>query len=243
MCFRVFVIALGVFFVGCRQSSLEAVGQPAAAPQGTVRISAKEFQAERDGKLEPAQNKYLGKTIEIEGTVALVGRNSQQVPYFTLESGSLLGLQCFPDDQNIFGEVVPGQHVVLLANINEFALSVAINECKIVELGPSPAITFDASELAREWATDTGATNNKLNGRMLIITGEVDEKQAEQTGAVLYLRTGEKTRVACSFGEFEKDLFNKIGVNEKVTLVGEFQEFPTRPHDGPTVGACLPVSK
>jgi tRNA_anti-like len=210
-----------------------------------VRLDPEAFSAEVKKDEKAAAAKYKGKAIELSGTVVGVERNISGDVFLSLPSktAGILGVSCFLNDKNVFGKVVKGQDVTVRGRYPDFQSGVQIMDCELVKVGPSPALTYTAEEMAKEWAKDKEAASRKWKDKVLIVSGEVGDSKANDVGAIsVFLKAGEKLRVDCGFTAFAKDIAGKLKQGDKVKVVGEFFEFESK-DEGPALRFCMPVNE
>jgi tRNA_anti-like len=210
-----------------------------------VKLDAEAFAAEVKKDEKAAAAKYKGKTIELSGTAIGVQRNFGGDVFLSLPSktAGILGVSCFLKDKNVFGKVVKGQDVTVRGRYPDLQFGIQIMDCELVKVGPSPALTYTAEEIAKEWAKDKEAATKKWKDRVLIVSGEIGDTKANDVGAIsVFLKAGEKLRVDCGFTAFEKDIAGKLKKGDKVNLVGEFFEFESK-DEGPALRFCMPVAE
>lgn len=221
-----------------------AAGGPAQDTADVVKLDAEAFAAEVARDRKAAAAKYDGKTIEIAGKVQEIRRGGG-ILYFTLPSKSagILGLMCVPKDKAFVGKVFKGQEVTVRGKYPGEAFGPQLNDAEIVKAGPSPALTFTAADMAREWARDREAAAKKWKDKVVVITGEVADIKANDVGAVRVLLKGADGKVVdCGFTAFETDIAERYKKGDRVKLVGEFLEFESSA-DGPALRFCLPAGK
>lgn len=208
-----------------------------------ITVDPEAFAAEVKKDEKAAAQKCKGKTIEMSGRVAGVARGFGGDVFISLpsETAGILGVSCFLKDKNVFGKVVKGQEVTVRGRYPEFQIGTQIADCVIVRKGPSPALTYTAAGIAREWATDKAAAIKKWKDKPIIVSGEVvDTKDHDVGTTTVILRAGDGKRVDCGFTAFEKDLAGKYKKGEKATIVGEFLESESN-DQGPALRFCMPV--
>src|SRR5262249_43345369 len=169
------------------------------AGKADFTLTAEQFHKEASDKQQ--QDKYKGKTVELTGTVKGAGKNISGTVYLSLQVGSdLVGVQCYTTDQKPWEKATPGQKVRIRGQFPEIVVFPALVGCTIVEVSGPKAPPVQAADLAKEYAADREAAVKKYNGKWLILSGEVEEKKTNDVGAVgVYLRTGQKVKVACNF--------------------------------------------
>jgi hypothetical protein len=221
------------------------VGSGAAAQdkEGVIKLDPEAFAKEVKKDERAAAAKYKGKTIELSGKVADVHRNASGDPFLSLpaKTAGILGVSCFLKDKNVFGKVVKGQEVTVRGRYPDLQFGVQLLDCELVKVGPSPALTYTAEEMTKEWARDKAGAVKKWKDKVLIVSGEVADTKANDVGAInVYLKGTDKLRVDCGFTAFEKAVAEKIKAGDRVKLVGEFLEFESG-EKGPALRFCQVV--
>jgi tRNA(Ile2) C34 agmatinyltransferase TiaS len=209
-----------------------------------VKLDPEAFAAEVKKDEKAAAVKYKDKAIELSGTVIGVQRTLGGDVFLSLPSktAGILGVNCFLQDKNVFGKVVKGQEVTVRGRYPDLQSGIQLMDCELVKVGPSPALTYMAETMAREWVNDKEAATRKWKNKVIVVSGEVGETQANDVGAInVYLNAGEKLRVDCGFTAFEKDIAAKLKKGDKVKVVGEFVEFESK-DEGPALRFCMPVA-
>ncbi|MBO0699204.1 MAG: hypothetical protein J2P46_12480 [Zavarzinella sp.] len=210
-----------------------------------VKLDPEAYAAEVKKDEKAAAAKYKGKTIELSGTVSNVARNFGGDVFISLPSktAGILGVSCFLKDKNVFGKVVKGQEVTVRGRYPDLPFGTQILNCELVKVGPSPALTYTAEELAKEWAKDKEAATKKWKDKVLIVSGEIGDTKSNDVGAIsVFLKAGDKHRVDCGFTAFEKDIAGKLKKGDKVKVVGEFFEFESK-EEGPALRFCMPAAE
>jgi hypothetical protein len=209
-----------------------------------VKLDPEAFAAEVKKDEKAAAAKYKGKTIELSGTVSAVARNFGGDVFISLPSktAGILGVSCFLKDKKVFGKVVKGQEVTVRGRYPDFQFGTQIMDCELVKVGPSPALTYTAEDLAKEWAKDKEAAIKKWKDKVLILSGEIGDTKSNDVGAIsVFLKAGDNHRVDCGFTAFEKDIAGKLKKGDKVKVVGEFFEFESK-DEGPALRFCMPAA-
>lgn len=209
-----------------------------------VRLDPEAFAVEVKEDEKAAAAKYKGKTIELSGIVTGVQRNIGGDVFLSLPSktAGILGVSCFLKDKNVFGKVVKGQDVTVRGRYPDLQFGVQIMDGELVKVGPNPALTYTAEEMAKEWAKDKEAATRKWKDKVLIVSGEIGDTRANDVGAIsVFLKAGDKLHVDCGFTAFEKDVAGKLKKGDRVKVVGEFFELESK-DEGPALRFCMPVA-
>ena len=207
---------------------------------GVVRLDPEAFAAEVAKGERAAATKYKGKAIELSGKVADVHRAADGRVFISLpaKSAGILGVTCFLKDPDVFGKVVKGQDVTVRGKVGDMPVGVQLADCELVNVGPSPALTYTAQEMAAEWARDRRAAGRKWAGKVVIVSGVVADTRANDVGAInAFLRGADPVWVDCGFTAFEKAAAEKIKAGDRVKVVGEFWNPESGPA-GPALRYC-----
>lgn len=212
--------------------------------EAAVKLTPEAFAAEVKKDEKAAAKKYKGATIELSGPVTGVHRNFGGEVFISLPSKTAgpLGVHCFLKDRNVFGKVVKGQEVTVRGRYPDLQFGTQVMDCEVVKTGPSPALTYTAEDMAKEWAKDKEAAAKKWKDKTVIVSGEVADTKANDVGAInVYLKAADGKRVDCGFTAFDKDLAGKIKKGDRVKVVGEYLDSESK-DDGPAVRFCMPVN-
>jgi hypothetical protein len=187
-------------------------------------LTAEEYFKEWNKDSKAANAKYADVTIELSGTVGSVGLGNGR-PLLQLNTGDQLQyVHCWTTEKEPWVKAVDGQKVKVRGKVlpSEGRLA-QIGDCKIVETGPSPAITVDAASLATEYAKDKQATIKKYEQKILILTGEIAEKRKDDNSVTLVLKGGNDVEVNCGFLLISHaSVVAPLTVGQQVKVVGEF---------------------
>lgn len=207
-------------------------------------MTAEAIQKEYATDKGAAEKKYMGKVIELSGTVQTIGRVGGDTPYIGLKAGKeILGVICITVDQEPWGVAVPGQAVKVKGRWPKDAFGLALTQSVFTDTGKYNAVTLTAEALAKEFAADAAGTVKKYDKRHVKLSGEIAAKEFNSAGAAsVTLKTEGKITVKVSFTANENDLTKPLKAGQKLTVVGEFTlNFDTR--DDVNLYFCYPLSK
>lgn len=99
----------------------------------------------------------------------------------------------------------PGQTVKFRGRVTEGSSFNEVEECCIIEKGPSPAIEMQAEELAKLYATNPKATNARFQGKSIFITGQLamrnDVSRSGPKQVEFVLKGNTDVEIICQFHE------------------------------------------
>jgi hypothetical protein len=210
---------------------------PAAAFKVNAADLAKEFIADPKAALE----KYNGKVIEVEGTVAYANK------IINNDRGFLLtGAKKNPNDivgLNISCETVPaqqdkmwwlgqGQKVKVVGEVfNANNFHVSLKDCQFTELEKSPTPSVSAKELAEAFTKDEAAAKEKYRSKdgpnEIIVTGVVAGLEEKGGFSSVKLEGAGPVVVSCTVNKKDYDAVKK---GDKVTMKGDLSIFDKTDH-------------
>lgn len=190
-------------------------------------VTAEDLSREWTKDRKAANAKYRKKVMQIKGVVSHMGKHFEG-PYIHLKGPDELsaGVTCFTFMQYPWSKAVDGQRIVLKGIWDEEdIIGPYLRKCSIVELGPSPAISISAPDLAKAF-NDLGRDSfeGSYQTKTLIIDGEIASKdEPNQLGVTSVHLTGAgKTRVFVVFHETEKDVIGRYKVGQRIRATGRF---------------------
>lgn len=231
-------------FIAAAVLTLAGAGRGEDKKDTIVKLTPEAFAAEVKKDEKAAAKKYKGAGIELSGPVTGIHRNFGGDVFISLPSktAGALGVGCFLKDKNVFGKVVKGQEVTVRGRYPDLQFGTQVMDCEIVKTGPSPALTYTAEEMAKEWARDKEAATKKWKDKPIVVSGLIVESKVNDVGAVnIFLKAADGNRVDCGFTAFEKDVATKLETGRSVKVVGEFLESESG-DTGPAVRFCMPVT-
>lgn len=200
--------------------------QPVRADAKTYSLTAKEFYDEYQRDKQSLTAKYKDAVMEISGE-AVMASAAQGVPFVRLGVGidEVTGVHCFTQEKQPWALVVPGQQVKLRGKLPERLFGAQLQDCEIVEAGPSPAIATSAESLAAELAADPKAMHAKYQDAYFFLEGTVDGFD-DKLSCVVYLKGSAGVRVRCAFDVFgEQQQIPSLKVGSRVHVVGHYPHF------------------
>ena len=210
---------------GCGSTSgapVQALGKP------DVTITPAQWRAEFKKDAAAARAKYKGKVIEMSGTVDSARPDPYGLcGYINLEvANDFEGVRCVLTDKTPWKKVSPGSKVKV-RGMSSDVIAGDLKPCEIIEAGPNPGVVVTAPELARQFAADRRAANQKYDDKWAYVKGEVTEKTSSKGCAVLLKLKGEKdVIVTCCFGEAYKAGLEAVKVGSQVDVYGRLQINP-----------------
>jgi hypothetical protein len=187
--------------------------------------------------------KYYGKVLEVNGTVTGVGWRSYMGPFIALKSDDATkqSVMCVIADPEPWAKVLPGQQTKVKGKCYEPFMGPTLLYATVLEANKYPGIALTAQQLADEYANDKEATGKKYDGKWLVLSGEVVERQSGEFGVVnVFLKTAEKVRVQCRFNGTEDKLADLMPKSGQAYVVVEFDESRNSP-DLIVFYGCLPL--
>ena len=197
------------------------------------RLEAAAWMAEWKKDREATRKKYLGKVVEISGTV---NRTSQD-PYgdvgyvFLKVEGEILGVRCCLADKEPWLKVSPGSMVKVRGTHSaEAGLAGDVYPCAIVEASPSPALVITASALAKAFGADARAAQEKYGEKWLLIDGEIAglEKDKNPQFLLMYLKAENDIKIKVILrtnSDHYKKRNESIKAGQKVKMLGQVRYF------------------
>lgn len=116
------------------ESSAQARKMTTTAAAPVFTVSARQLFGEYNANEVAAELKYYKKIIVVTGTVQNIKINFMGTPIITLDSGSILGVECsFPDNQQVaISRISKGQSVRIRGEVSGKILgSVLLKNCSI----------------------------------------------------------------------------------------------------------------
>lgn len=179
-------------------------------------LTADAFFAEYKKDRAGSKSKYLGKIIELSGSVQHVDTN-----YIDLRiENDALGLICGTFLTETWSKIAPSQKVKIKGVLDSTLETPTFIDCVIVEAGSRPALKVTAEELAKEFAGDQKAMETKYRNKFIILTGEIVSKtfKENQLGKVV-LKGNKNILISCDMNLAEKRL-EKLVVGQPVQVFG-----------------------
>jgi hypothetical protein len=177
---------------------------------------------------ETARRKYKGKVVELRGTVDGVGADSECKAGFIYLKGKpdSVGVTCTLDDPAPWLKVGPGCTVKIKGVAGGIGLGDLIS-CVIVESSPNSCLEISARELAKAFATDKKAAEEKYHSKWVIVQGELSSMEpSEADGGLsicLTLKGDGTAHVKCCVPnqtDEEKQANNSLKVGQKLKVCG-----------------------
>ena len=178
----------------------------------------------------------------MSGEVYSVSRSDDGGRYVTLKvEKDFLGVRCDTADEYPWAKVLKGQTVRIKGQWPEKPVWASLTNCVFVEAGEYKGISITPAELATEFSADPEATAKKYDGKWLVVSGAVAEKEFNSAGAAgVVLKTDGKVRVKCNFTASDKDFTKPLKVGQTIKVVGEFT-FNFGSKDEVVLYFCLPL--
>jgi hypothetical protein len=170
-------------------------GTPPKADLGKAKADfttdAESWHAEWAKDREAASTKYKGKTVELSGVVDHPSDDPYcRVGFIYLKiKGDGIGPRCALDDPAPWLKVGPGCKVKIKGIVPEFGSGGGLESCVIVESSPNTCQEITAVQLAKEFAADKKAAEDKYRDKCLIVEGELTGKEPSEIdkGRFVYL--------------------------------------------------------
>lgn len=146
----------------------------------TVKDWLTEFKKDRTA----AEKKYLGKIVELSGTVKTVVCHDNDLGAFVLLDNEgiivdfivtdAVGMSCDVQDPEPWLKLGPGSKVTIRGE----GFGPRLSPATIVKVGPLERIEMKGEELAKEFSKDPKATQKKYKGQWILVDAEVVGKEA-----------------------------------------------------------------
>jgi tRNA_anti-like len=166
--------------------------EPPAKPE-VVSLTANAYFKEYQANDNAARKKYAKNIIELTGKVEKADSlNGRGVPNLVLaaedkeEPGAAVVNCMFPvEAETEVNVLVKGQTVKVQGRLYSDAVAggAPLLECKLIEVGPSPAIKITAVQLVKEFAENSDAAIAKYHGKPLFLEGSVVKIEVEKNPA------------------------------------------------------------
>lgn len=185
-----------------------------AAGQADVVIDAETLGKEFSGDTAAFGNKYGGKVIDVQGPVKLFDEGSGSIVM-----GSI-NFHFQTDHEAPWRVVSRGQRITLRT---KYSPSFGFGKATIVAKEPFALTALTSEELARQYASNAAAVKKRYDDKLLLLTGQIVAKQANDLGAVsLFLRSVGSVKVKASFTAFSQKETKPLRIGQYVQLKGEF---------------------
>ena len=234
------LLLLALASPGCDKPAADkpAADKPAgggATPAGRAerkvhKLTPEAYVAEYGSNLgEAARRKYGDGLVELTGTVARVGVNFAGDPVVDLLAGppgpggtQPPAVNCYTTAPEPWATLARGQAVTLRGRMHHMP-NANLDQCAILDPGPSTAVAATAPELATAYAGDRAAFNAAHAQKDLVVTGTVVERKDADTGVTLYLTGTDAVRVRCSFSGIDSiaAAVAPVKVGQRVKLTAE----------------------
>jgi hypothetical protein len=186
-----------------------------------------------DHKIDgPVARKYTGKIIELTGKIKEMGYDEKIGPYVDLPGdppdkiGRTETVRCATVDREPWAKTVPGTTVKIRGRWQDFGWGKGLANCVFIDLGPSPAISISATQLANEWQKNNFDLSKKY--RYLIVEGQVIQADSSD----LVLKGNGDVEIKCllslSFKPAAIEMMRNNGFpkrGQEVKVVGELSYF------------------
>src|SRR4051794_16467528 len=162
-----------------------------ARAKADVTMDAESWHAEWAKGIEAASNKYKGKIVELSGVVDHPSDDPYckvGYIYLKIKSGGI-GPRCALDDPAPWLKVGPGCTIKIKGVVPEFGSAGSLYPCIVVESSPNTCQEITAVQLAKEFAADKKAAEDKYRDKWLIVVGELTGKEPSKIdeGRFIYL--------------------------------------------------------
>jgi hypothetical protein len=203
-----------------------------------IHTSAIEFAQEFNKDKDAASKKYSEVDIELSGTVSGLTRSVDDTISIFLNSSDGLGILCRTADDDLLGNILPGQSVVVRGRLAVSQMGPALTKCTIVKKGPTTGFEFTANEFVQAWAGDSAAADQKFGSQSIVVTGIVKSITPNSVGAVtVLLAAANDMQVDCRFTSLDGFDTQSMKVGELTRIVGTFSRISSG-DKGPSIGFC-----
>jgi hypothetical protein len=127
------LFALALFAAGALYLARRHAGEPKPA-LATVQVSAAELAHDYDGNEVAADQRWRGRPVRLTGVIQDIGRDVNEAPYVTLDTGDLVRtVACFFDSRRAgaVAGLVKGHPVVLRGVVTGRELMVSVKDCDV----------------------------------------------------------------------------------------------------------------
>jgi tRNA_anti-like len=195
-----------------------------ATPGADFSLSSVDYAKEWKKDEKAAYGKYHDKSVALTGVVSYLTESPDLsiIQLKTDKEGD--DVTCFPKETNFRAKLVPGQTVTLLGKSSgEQDATTKLEECRFVEIGPSPAVAITVKQLAQEYGQDKAKAIKTYDEKWLFLTGEILESTKQDKSLTLVLKSGNDVRVEYVFlwGADDKRL-TALKPGQEVKVVTQF---------------------
>ena len=176
---------------------------PAKAPSlgpSEFKMTAEDFEKEFSADKKAAEAKYVGKVVELSGSVdyiARYGATQGQVGLRSISGGAPFCTFVI-DDAKLVEKVGKGQKVRLRGRFQSDRFQKYFLPAEVVDFGTPTVVPLTAEQLVKEYSAAPDALEEKYRGKTLLVTGEVSAVTIGMPDPqFVELKGGEKPKVLC----------------------------------------------
>jgi hypothetical protein len=213
------VVALALFAqTGRVFADAGATTKPADFTVSSADIK-KEFAADADA----ASKKYTGKIVRVAGTVNSVSEFNMDGQYiFTVDGMPAIRCTASAAGRKDCKAIAIGQDATVQGKCAEATKDkFTLGDCEVITAGKDPSVTVSAADLAKAFATKTGARD--YNGEDVTVEGTVSEVKIEHYQVFLdgfKTAEGKTVNVKCMVGASGEGDAKKLKKGSKVVVKG-----------------------
>lgn len=198
--------------------------EPKAKAKETIAFSGADMELSKEvvADIEAAKKKYVGKLVEIEGTVQSADdNNTMTIPSVLLQGfrelpkpGPSFACTFSKDAFDRVNEMAPGQKVKIRGKVtNVGAVLTHVEKCDLLEISKRTVPDVTVAQLALELAPDNKAKNSeKYLEKTAIIEGTVAEVKTMDFTIKLSLRASDEAKAS----EFQVQAELPFGFSKEV---------------------------
>jgi len=194
-----------------------------------LSVSAEDYYEEWSKNEAEAFVKYKGRTIELEGTIAYFSPNNDQPDWSVVTLASKHEQKTVPcrfHEQALWTKISVGQKVKIRGEGPGAQISgPGLNNCVFVDLQATPTTVLTSQQLAKEYSVDKKGTVAKLDGKLLVLTGEVLSTDFKDNHGSVTLKGDNGIQVSCGISYAKQALLDAIKPGDQIKLLGGFHKF------------------
>jgi hypothetical protein len=230
-------LAAGVLFtliaVGCKKS--DATGTTGGEQQTEVvagllgkpdvSMDATAWHAEFKKDANAAKRKYMGKVVELTGTIDDVEDDfKHRFGYVCLKvTGDRVRVAT--KDKKPWLTVAPGSQVKVKGKVQESGRPGELFEAEIVDPGTVKPAFLTAEQIAKEYAADRKAAAEKYQNKRVNVEGEIIEMGKSQYCDVQVKLKGQEDIIVscCVSGDINKQVLDAAKPGQKLKVFGSLE--------------------
>jgi hypothetical protein len=209
--------------IGSKASGQPGVGE--GPPAGTViSLTAAEFYDAFNKDPAAATKRFQNAVVELTGVITNISPVPTTPPQgsITLEGPGLGNfLLCYTTDPEPWKKVSFQQKVKLRGVLPERLLHPGLTKCEFVDLTPNPTPVLTAAALAAEYVANKQQTETKYDHKILVVSGEVVKKKADENGcAQVWLKGKDPVMIDLAIPAYDPTVVDPIKPGQQLTVLG-----------------------